>query len=139
LAIACNAHSSDDSSVAHDASPIHVDVGYGLHGLRRRSIIRSVVWRPSVKVSGKSLCGRPEGQPLAEVEEEVHIASVADVYREHADIADRLGSLFRSALSGTGIAEARSRCAADPSPVREALCEVEQERLRRCGGDRLLY
>jgi len=38
-----------------------------------------------------------------------------------ADFAGRLGSLFRSALSRTGIAEAGPRGAADRSPIREAL------------------
>jgi transposase len=48
-------------------------------------------------------------------EEEVHAEAAADVHREHADFADRLGSLFRSALSRSGVAEARPRCAADPA------------------------
>jgi hypothetical protein len=68
-------------------------------------------------------------------EEEVHTAPVADIHREPADFADWLRSLFRSALSGRSIAAARPRCAADRSSVREALCKVEQERLRGRGSN----
>jgi transposase len=62
------------------------------------------------------------------VKKKFNAAPATDVHREHADFADRLGSLFRRALSGTGIAEVRSRCTADRGPVREALREVQYER-----------
>jgi hypothetical protein len=39
--------------------------------------------------------------------EEVHAEAAADVHREHADVADRPGSMFRRALSRTSVAEAR--------------------------------
>src|SRR5271155_2520316 len=68
--------------------------------------------------------------------EEVHATAAADLYRKHADIADRAGSMFRSAFSRTRVAEARPRRAIDCSPVCEAVREVQQERLRGCRGDR---
>ena len=81
-----------------------------------------------------SLCGVRRSRQGAR-EEEVHTATVADVHRQHADFADRVGGLFRSALPRTGITEARPRRATDSCSVCEAFREVEQKRLRGCGGD----
>ena len=64
-------------------------------------------------------------------EEEVHTEAASSIRREPADVADRFGSLFRSALSLSGIAEARPRRSVDPSPVREAFREVQQERFQK--------
>ncbi len=47
-----------------------------------------------------------------------------------------LEALRRSPLSRPRTAQAGSRCSSHPSPVREAVCEVQQERLRRRRGHR---
>jgi hypothetical protein len=60
--------------------------------------------------------------------------SAAGLHREHAELADRLGGLLRRSLPRPSTAEAGApRCTADCSPAREAIREVQQERLRRCG------
>ena len=60
--------------------------------------------------------------------------AVASLHREHTDLSDRAGGVLRRPLPRLGAAQAGPRCPVDSSPVREALREVEQERLRRGAG-----
>src|ERR1700734_1925419 len=70
------------------------------------------------------------------VAEEVHPEAAHHFYREPADFLDRDGGLFGGSLPRPGSETTRPQREADSGSVREAVCEVQQKRLPRCGSDR---
>jgi hypothetical protein len=68
--------------------------------------------------------------------EEIVSQAVTALYGEFAGKTDRHGGLRRCALSEPSTSRSGSRRPSDAGPIRQALCEDEQERLHRCGSDR---
>ena len=62
--------------------------------------------------------------------QEVHTEAAADLDRQPADMPHRIRVLFRRSPSRSRFTSAGTRGQADRSTVRQAIREVEQERLR---------
>src|SRR5258708_31103946 len=71
----------------------------------------------------------PERSWEGAVAEEVHAEAAHYLHSQHTELFDRDGGMFGGSLPWARVARARPRCQADPSSVREAICEVQQERL----------